>query len=82
MTLSSAFPFWVGVKDNIGSQEQYANLTPDTYFDVTGNYMDLSKLPELAELNVEFDLQLRFHPERTDVDEWFMAAYYSTFMGS
>ena len=82
MTLKSAFPFWVGVQDNTGVQEQYANLLPDTYFDVTGNYMDLSNLPELAELNVEFDLQLRFHPEKTDVDEWFMAAYYSTFMGS
>lgn len=70
------------MQDNTGCQEQYANLTPDTYFDVTGNYMDLSNLPELAELNVEFDMQLRFHPEKTDVDEWFMAAYYSTFMGS
>lgn len=81
MTLSSSFPFWVGVKDNTGSQEQYANLTPDAYFDVSGDYMDLSNLPELAELNVEYDMQLKFHPEKTYADEWFMGAYYRVSFG-
>lgn len=69
LTENSAFPFWVGVKDNTGCQEQFAHYIPNTYFDVTGKYIDLSGLPELAELNVDFDLQIRLHPERTDVNE-------------
>ena len=31
----------------------------------------MSELPELAELDIDIDLQIRLHPENTNYDQWF-----------
>lgn len=69
VTQKNSFPFWVGKNGSTGTQEQYSDYIPNSFFEVSGKYMDLSSLPELAEINVDFDLQIKLHPERTDVAE-------------
>lgn len=74
VTQKISFPdsgYWVGVKGTTSTNEQWARYVPDTYFDVSGDYIDLSGLPELAELDIDIDLQIRLHPENTNFDEWF-----------
>lgn len=78
-SFSSLTKWWVGRQNGNDDNKAFQNyfLAKDN-FTMDGVTIELTDVPNEANIGVNLDFQLVFHPEDTSKDEWFPASHWKT----